>query len=1245
MKFKINLENVYCNSLFKENDPILSINISLLRISSKTRKLLNCNDIFTVRDILNKTDEYFLNIIKFDMSDLNNLKYFLYHYCQRLLFDDCFVDFKNEILQMNINKVRESIAIHKPILLLLILNDLQNGKNQNLFYYSTYEENIEYLLKKYSEKKPIIINPQYPFWFLKTSSFWNLYTDDLIIKNTQAPTRSELKNAKASINDKYFQCLIKYPERINEIISLVIELYFPLEKQNDIFNDFSINITKKKETKMYTEKKVNKDIEVIDFVPQNTQKHNNYSNELSEEQIINLKKNVFEFEYSDITTFFFKYFKIRTFEDLVSKKESYYLNNRPRHIKYKLNEVNNVLKKLKLFFGMKIKNYKNSENEKLVKCLDGDNILDKSIRILGLSFRSLKALNRMDIKTIRNLVGLSESDLLKRKNFGIKSLNEINNRLDDYGLRFGFVENIKLVNDNLTQQQLLNLSRKVCDVSFSIRTINVLQNLNIETIGDIVSINESVLMREKNCGISSIREIQQNLDDMGLKFGMNISNIKTNIDNHKSNKLSQKQFFNLSKNISEISFSVRTKTLLNNLNIDTIGTLVSKNESFYLKEKNFGSKSLKEIQNHLLKMDLRFGMNIPQNKLIIGNISFFDIFIKEKYEDYLNNFDYYKSKTDFLLSLPEEKRFEIELNYMRYVSFSKEKFIHDAIPLKIKNLSIKDLGNTNIALDITVEEMLKVKDDDDIFKLGSFSKSKEKTVLSSIVKKSYNYLEKKLLKNKKLIDHIIEFEETLSEKEKIVFRGRNAFNSKLLTLDELGKTLIITRERVRQIEKKINKKLIETQLWDDIIADEFSQILNDKGFLYLSELGDWYSKIKEYEILMHNIISLSLKQNISESYPITGIKTENGWCFFKLSKEEIEQIIVYIKRIIKNRYPDFFHSIINSIQIELSQKFKPLDNENLIYEFFKIAANNYLITSNILFGENNSRSTYLYYTLYFSEKPLHINKIAKEINNKFNLNWNYIKVSSAMDNLSSKNSFFTIYQFNRGTYGLLKHFKDFEKFSNEMSEFFKDIISIKKQCRIEELLELAVNKYLLPDWFEWYHVQIILKENFSFIIKNGRVYSENIVKENIKDIAYKQLMDSGGKLSAVQLFDQVNLIKSIKITDIKMLPVQYPNKFSTFSNEDICLFSYLKKEIDVDEISREITNLLEIMYKVEFSVLSQNIKTLYPELNDQKIRSLIRTNDDLYFKGLKYVISKKFESEHLMETINNNNQTISELIF
>jgi DNA-directed RNA polymerase subunit alpha len=63
--------------------------------------------------------------------------------------------------------------------------------------------------------------------------------------------------------------------------------------------------------------------------------------------------------------------------------------------------------------------------------------LDRSVEELELSVRSYNCLKNANIRTIRELVQKTEGEMLKTKNFGRKSLNEIKEILATMGLSLG----------------------------------------------------------------------------------------------------------------------------------------------------------------------------------------------------------------------------------------------------------------------------------------------------------------------------------------------------------------------------------------------------------------------------------------------------------------------------------------------------------------------------------------------------------------------------------------------------------------------------------------------------------------------------------------------------------------------------------------------------------------------------------------------------------------------------------------
>jgi DNA-directed RNA polymerase subunit alpha len=76
------------------------------------------------------------------------------------------------------------------------------------------------------------------------------------------------------------------------------------------------------------------------------------------------------------------------------------------------------------------------------------------------------------------------------------------------------------------EQQRLNeyLWKSVDDLELSVRSANCLQNANIRYIGELVQKTESEMLKTKNFGRKSLKEIKEILASMGLSLGMKLEN-------------------------------------------------------------------------------------------------------------------------------------------------------------------------------------------------------------------------------------------------------------------------------------------------------------------------------------------------------------------------------------------------------------------------------------------------------------------------------------------------------------------------------------------------------------------------------------------------------------------------------------------------------------------------------------------------------------------------------------------------
>jgi DNA-directed RNA polymerase subunit alpha len=149
-------------------------------------------------------------------------------------------------------------------------------------------------------------------------------------------------------------------------------------------------------------------------------------------------------------------------------------------------------------------------------------LLDTPVTDFELSVRARNCLKKMQIRTLGDLLRISEAELLSYKNFGETSLGEIKTMLASKGLRLGQgLEGQYAYRKQIYEQlrgkapdAVLNKSISVLDLS--VRARKALQFLGIQTLGDLATRTEAELLGVKNFGATSLSEIKAKLGEFGL---------------------------------------------------------------------------------------------------------------------------------------------------------------------------------------------------------------------------------------------------------------------------------------------------------------------------------------------------------------------------------------------------------------------------------------------------------------------------------------------------------------------------------------------------------------------------------------------------------------------------------------------------------------------------------------------------------------------------------------------------------
>ena len=129
----------------------------------------------------------------------------------------------------------------------------------------------------------------------------------------------------------------------------------------------------------------------------------------------------------------------------------------------------------------------------------------------------------MNILSLGDLLRTTEAELLSYKNFGETSLLEIKKVLDYKSLRLGMAledkNAAKPIDPEIASQaspEILN--QTMDDLNLSVRAHRALDRLGVKSILELINKTEAELLGCKNFGVTSLNEIKERLEGLGLSL-------------------------------------------------------------------------------------------------------------------------------------------------------------------------------------------------------------------------------------------------------------------------------------------------------------------------------------------------------------------------------------------------------------------------------------------------------------------------------------------------------------------------------------------------------------------------------------------------------------------------------------------------------------------------------------------------------------------------------------------------------
>jgi len=151
-----------------------------------------------------------------------------------------------------------------------------------------------------------------------------------------------------------------------------------------------------------------------------------------------------------------------------------------------------------------------------------DALLKADIHDLPLSVRTFNCFMNAGVRTLKDISNKSDQELLRIKNFGLTSLNEVRHLLSNPTTVHSFLNSAEEPATPPEGFSILLLDTHLENIGLSVRTRNAFRNHDIQTFGDLVNMTATQLLQKKNFGRKSLNETIQMLESHGLRLNMRL---------------------------------------------------------------------------------------------------------------------------------------------------------------------------------------------------------------------------------------------------------------------------------------------------------------------------------------------------------------------------------------------------------------------------------------------------------------------------------------------------------------------------------------------------------------------------------------------------------------------------------------------------------------------------------------------------------------------------------------------------
>ena len=522
--------------------------------------------------------------------------------------------------------------------------------------------------------------------------------------------------------------------------------------------------------------------------------------------------------------------------------------------------------------------------------------------------------------------------------------------------------------------------------------------------------------------------------------------------------------------------------------------------------------------------------------------------LPEELSTFLDNIRFYSLKTTINLNNPDEilriaplwllKRHINDLGFTLRASnillqngISKMEELAELTTAELKRLPSMGKGSISNICEAIVSKISKTVGDLSL-PIPSDSIENGKSIQKNNINEIGNIPLASKIAQTPLRQHLIRTLDGLEEVDRVVLHGRLGYKGKVFTLEEIGEKLDVTRERIRQRQKKDVAKIIAEEYWDDVIGLRIGQLLLDRTeplILEMLEIEDaWFQGFMDDSyIYLGNVL-----QMFSEN-AIWVIEAQGRNVVTRIKQKNWDLLVRNIKSNLKHKSEEktwsradvdqYFESCLAEHSAkELLPLIKEMVNDYLQFESEEMDA--------LLIAYGKSAESVVAGILAQAEEPLHFSEIAKRATEIMGKPVDERRAHAAV---IAKG----VWLYDRGTYGLIDHCPLPESKRKSICQIVEHLLyqgEINKQWHSKEIIdELKKVTQAVPKELDPYVLRMCIEGSRKINFLNRMVWARadsGLSSEDRIDVsdAFIQILEEVGEpLSGRDLKKRLSEIRGV----------------------------------------------------------------------------------------------------------------------